>query len=73
MPANKEVFNYAKGDYVSLNEYLLNCDFTALYNITDTEEIWNILKDHIHTGMNLFIPKVKLRCRQFPVCLTPHL
>ena len=23
--------------------------------------------------MNLFIPKVKLRCRQFPVWFTPHL
>ena len=73
MPVTKEVFNYAKGDYVNLNEYLLNCDFTALYNSTDTEEIWNILKDHILTGMNLFIPKVKLRCCQFPVWFTPHL
>ena len=47
----KEVFDYAKGDYDSLNEFLLNCDFTALYNSTDTDEIWCILKDHILIGM----------------------
>ena len=73
IPVTKEVFDYAKGDYDSLNEFLLNCDFTALYNSTDADEIWCILKDHILIGMNLFIPKVKLRCRQFPVWFTPHL
>ena len=70
---DREVFDYAKGDYVGLNEYLLGCDLTDLYNSSDTEEIWNILKRHILTGMNRFIPKVKLRSRQFPVWFTPHL
>ena len=72
MPVTKdrEVFDYAKGDYFSLNEYLLGCDF---YNSTDIEEIWSILKHHILTGMNLFIPKVKLRSHQFPVWFTPDL
>ena len=67
MPVTKdrEVFDYAKGDYSSLNEYLLSCDFTALYNSTDIEEIWSILKHHILTGVNFFIPKVKLRSHQF--------
>ena len=70
---DREVFDYAKGDYSSLNEYLLSCDFTALYNLIDIEEIWSILKHHILTGMNFFIPKVKLRSRQFPVWFTPDL
>ena len=56
-PVTKETFNYAKGDYVGLNEYLLNCDFGVICNLTDVEEIWNILKNHILSGMNLFIPK----------------
>ena len=77
MPVTKdrEAFDYAmaKGDYFSLNEYLLGCNFTALYNSADIEEIWSILKHHILTGMNLFIPKVKLRSRQFPVWFTPDL
>ena len=56
-PVTKETFNYAKGDYVGLNKYLLNCDFGVICNLTDVEEIWNILKNHILSGMNLFIPK----------------
>ena len=72
-PVIKETFNYCKGDYVGLNEYLLNCDVSAIYDLTDPEEIWNILKCHILTGMNHFIPKVKSRVRQFPVWFTPHL
>ena len=72
-PLTKETFNYAKGDYVGLNEYLLNCDLGVICNLTDVEEIWNILKNHILSGMTLFIPKVKIRVRQFPVWFTPHL
>ena len=72
-PVIKETFNYCKGDYVGLNEYLLNCDVSAIYDLTDPEEIWNVLKCHILTGMNHFIPKVKSRVRQFPVWFTPHL
>ena len=72
-PVTKETFNYAKGDYAGLNEYLLNCDFGVICNLTDVEEIWNILKNHILSGMNLFIPKVKIRVRQFPVWFTSHL
>ena len=70
---DREVFDYAKGDYVSLNEYLLGCDLTELYNSLDTEEIWNILKHYIFTVLNCFIPKVKLRSRQFLVWFTPYL
>jgi len=69
----KETFNYSRGDYVGLNEYLLSCDFSSLYNSTDPEVMWNILKEHILNGMNLFIPKVKQRTRQFPVWFTSHL
>ena len=44
MPVTKdrEVFDYAKGDCSNLNECLLSCDFAALYNSTDIEEIWSI-------------------------------
>jgi len=38
-PVTKEIFNYARGDFVSLNEYLLICDYSVLYNLTDVEEI----------------------------------
>ena len=57
---------------ISLNEYLLSCEISATY-LTDPEEIWNILKSHILTGMNLSIPKVKLRVCKFPAWFTPQL
>jgi len=51
----RETFNYNKGDYIGLNDCLLTCDFSVLYNMTDPEEMWITLKEHILTGMNLFI------------------
>ena len=35
--------------------------------------MWYILKSHIISGLNLFIPKIRLRSRQFPVWFTPQL
>ena len=52
----KETFNYNKGDYIGLNEYLLiTCNFSVFYNVSDLEEMWITLKEHILNGMNLFI------------------
>jgi len=28
-PVTKETFNYARGDFASLNEYLLTCDYSV--------------------------------------------
>ena len=53
----KEAFDFAKSDYVGLNEYLLGWDFGLIYNLTDGEEIWNILRNHILSGMNLLFLK----------------
>ena len=61
---------YNKGDYIGLNEYLLTCDFSVFYNVSDPEEMWITLKEHILNGMNLFIPKVKQRVHQFPMWFT---
>ena len=43
----KEVFNFNRGDYHGFNEYLLNCDLNLLYNSSDVEEIWHILRSYI--------------------------
>jgi len=72
-PTSTEVFNYAKGDYVGLSEYLLSCDLSSLYKSSNVEEIWYLLRSHIISAMDLFIPKVTLRVRQFPIWFTPQL
>ena len=72
-PITKEVFNFTKGDYNGLSEYLLNSDLSALYNSSDAEEIWLTLRSHITSAMDLYIPKIRLRVRQFPTWFTPQL
>ena len=57
----KVVFDFAKGDFDGLNRYLLSCNFSSLYTCTNVEEIWGLLKYYIITGMNLFIPTVRLQ------------
>ena len=31
-PSIREVFNFKRGDYIGLSEYLLSCDFSTFYN-----------------------------------------
>ena len=47
---------YSKGDYDSLNNYFLSCNFSVLFHSSNTaEEIWEILEHHIITGMHIYI------------------
>ena len=55
-PTTKEVFNYSKGDYNGLSEYLLGRDLSVLFSSSDVEEIWHLLRSYIISGMDLFIP-----------------
>ena len=69
----KYVYDYSKADYEGLCHYLLSCDFTSYFNCTDVNEAWSIIKQLITTGMDLFIPKVRLRSSQYPKWFTSHL
>ena len=60
------VFDYSKADYLGLNQYISTWDLTSYYNITDVNNAWSILKQLIINGMELFIPKIKLKTTQFP-------
>jgi len=66
-PSIREVFNFKRGDYAGLSEYLLSYDFSTFYNLSDIDEMWYILK------RQLFIPKARLRTRQFHVWFTSQL
>ena len=65
------VFDYSKGDYIGLNQFISTCDLTTYYNTTDVNHAWAILKQFIITGMDLFIPKVKLKSTQYPKWFSP--
>jgi len=42
-PSIREVINFKRGDYAGLSEYLLSCDFSTFYNLSDIDEMWYIL------------------------------
>jgi len=69
----KEVFNFSRGDYHGFNNYLLNCNLNPLYDSSDVEEIWHIIRSNILSDMDLFIPKTRIRTHQFPSWFTPQL
>ena len=65
------VFDYSKGDYISLNQFISTCDLTAYYNTTNVNSAWAILKELLLSGMDLFIPKIKLKPTQYPNWFSP--
>ena len=53
-----QVFDFAKADFVSLSDYLLEHDY---YKITDINSLWSYLSDLLNTTINCFVPKVTIR------------
>ena len=45
-------FNYSKGDYIGLSNYLLGIDFTPCFQSHDVQEIWCIIEQFIINAMN---------------------
>ena len=60
-------FNYSKGDYQGLCDYLLSSDFTLCYLSHDIEYIWHIIEHLVMDAMQLFIPVNKIHSDQHPV------
>ena len=66
-------FNYSKGDYYGLSNYLLNTDFTSCFLTHDIERIWHTIEHQIITAMKLFIPVNKHHSVQHPPWFTPEI
>ena len=60
-------FNYSKGDYQGLCEYLLCCDFTPCYLSHDVEYIWHTIEHLLMDAMHSFIPTNKVHSHQHPI------
>ena len=64
--ANQEhVFDFTKADFSSLCSYLMDTDFSPCLLSNVIEFMWSIIKNAIYSGMNLFIPKVRLKSSSF--------
>ena len=60
-------FNYSKGDYQGLCDYLFHSDFTSCYTSHDIEYILHTIEHLLFSVMQLFIPVSKIHT---PCCLT---
>ena len=67
------MFNYSKGDYIGLSNYLLGIDFTPRFQSHDVQEIWCIIEQFIINAMKLFIPLTKIHSHQHPLWFTPEI
>ena len=51
-------FNYKKGDYIGLNDYLLNLDWEGYFSTQDIEQLLSLLKSAIYDSCCKFIPLI---------------
>lgn len=66
------VFDFPKANLTGLCNFLLDFDFSCLASV-NIEYVWSAIKQAIYTGMDLFIPKVRIRSHQYPIWFTPEL
>ena len=67
------VFDHSMANWEGLCNYLLDQDFSILYEYEDVELIWGAIKQVVISAMDIYTPKVRLRRHQFPKWFSPHL
>lgn len=58
--------DYARGNMIDLDGYLLDTDFSHILLCDDIDEIWKHIKAKIIEGCHLFIPEKKIRKDRTP-------
>ena len=56
-PARPPTFNFSKGNYELMNEFIESTDLSSFYNSTDIEYLWSSLKSLLQEHYCQFIPK----------------
>ena len=69
----RSVLNYSNADWDGLSSYLFDTDFSDCFQSSDIEFVWNTIKNKIYDAIDLFIPKLNHRARQFPKWFTAKL
>ena len=67
------MFDFPKADLNGLCSYLLDHDSSSCIQSNHVNTVWLRIKEAIMTGMNLFVPKVRLRRNQQPKWFTSHI
>ena len=60
------VYDFSKANYNSMCDFLLDSDFSALFESMDIEFVWSVIKSFIYDAMFLFTPKIFVSHRHDP-------
>ena len=60
------VYDFSKANYNSMCDFLLDSDFSALFESMDIEFVWSVIKSFILEAVFLFTPKIFVRHRHDP-------
>ena len=66
VPKPGYVFDFRKADFESISSFLLDLDFSPIFESFDIEIIWSFIKSSIYKAMSLFNPKVLIKRRKDP-------
>ena len=67
------IFDFHKGDYDGLNDFLTNTDFSTCYQSNNVEFIWSFIKSTLSNAMREFIPLIKQNAAYHPKYFTPSI
>ena len=67
------IYNFSQADYDGLLSYLLQYDFTSVYNCSDIESAYLEFSTIIHQAIDRFVPSVKTRGHKSPKWFTPEI
>ena len=73
-PTSKDpvyIFDYHKGDYEGLNNFLISIDFSICYQSNNVEFIWSFIKSTLCKAIREFIPLIKQNAAYHPKYFTP--
>jgi len=67
------IYDYPKADYSGLCQYLFSSNIYSCLQFNDVEIVWNIIKEALFKAIELFVPKVEVRTKQYPNGSLPSL
>jgi len=62
----KYIYDYSKVDYTGLFHYLSTSNIYSCLQFDEVETVWTIINQTLHQAIDLFIPKVRIRTKQYP-------
>ena len=60
------VFDFCNADYESISSFLLDANFSIVFESCSTECVWFCIKSFIYDAMLLYVPKIRVKRRQGP-------